>query len=302
VTAIDLSKHPTAGNEVSIGKPVDNTRIYIVNEKNNLQPTGVVGEILIGGDQVARGYLNREELTKEKFITSPFKAGERLYKTGDLGRWLPDGSIEFIGRKDDQVKIRGYRIELGEIEHALLKHKDIRQAVVVAKQIQNNEKELVAYITSNSEQNTSDLRAYLITALPDHMVPAYFVQLEEMPLTPSGKIDKKGLPDPEGLELSSGIAYVAPGNELEKKLVGIWEKVLGKKNIGMNDDFFDLGGFSMRAIGLVAEYNKSFNVRLSIQEILEKTKLYEHARIIEARVWIKTQPEEKAPNMETVEF
>jgi acyl carrier protein len=282
VTAIDLSKHPTAGNEVSIGKPVDNTRIYIVNEKNNLQPTGVVGEILIGGDQVARGYLNREELTKEKFITSPFKEGERLYKTGDMGRWLPDGSIEFIGRRDEQVKIRGYRIELGEIEHALLKHEEINQAVVIAKENGSGEKELVAYITSKTEQNTSDLRTWLKERLPSYMLPAHFVQLEALPLTASGKIDKRSLPDPQGLRLSSGMEYAAPRNETEEKLVKIWEEVLQRKNIGVHDDFFALGGHSLKAVRLSNEYQKEFSVKLALKDLFANTSIAAHAALIAA--------------------
>ncbi|WP_133054523.1 non-ribosomal peptide synthetase, partial [Niastella populi] len=280
VTAINLSRHPTAGHEVLIGKAVDNTSIYIVNEKNVLQPEGVLGEILIGGDQVARGYLNQEALTKEKFITNPFKEGERLYKTGDLGRWLSDGNIEFIGRKDDQVKIRGYRIELGEIEHVLLKHEAINQAVVIARENQAGEKELVGYITSNVEQNTNDLRAYLKELLPAYMLPACFVQLEAMPLTANGKVNKKSLPDPEGLGLMGGAEYTAPRNELEIRLVRIWEEVLEKENIGVNDDFFALGGHSLKAVRLGNEYQKVFAVKLTLKELFAHTNVASHAVLL----------------------
>ncbi|WP_242674830.1 amino acid adenylation domain-containing protein [Niastella populi] len=288
--------------KVHIGQPIGNTEVYIMGAGNKLVPIGVTGEICIGGNGLAIGYLNQEALTREKFISSPFRDGERLYKTGDLGRWLPDGNIAYLGRKDDQVKIRGYRIELGEIEHALLKHSAIEQAIVSAKENQSGEKELVAYITSNVEQNTSDLRAYLKDTLPAYMLPAHFVQLKAMPLTANGKVDKESLPDPAGLGLKSGVEYVAPKNKTEEKLIEIWVMVLGQENIGMNDDFFDLGGFSMRAIGLVAEYNKSFNVRVTVQELFEKTKLYEHARIIETRMWLNTSSEEKKLNTETIEF
>ncbi|WP_202704236.1 non-ribosomal peptide synthetase, partial [Flavobacterium sp. UGB4466] len=260
--------------------PVDNTQIYIVNEKNSLQPVGVLGEILIGGDQVARGYLNKEALSQEKFITNPFRAGERLYKTGDLGRWLPDGNIEFIGRKDDQVKIRGHRIELGEIEHALVKHEAVTQAVVVARENESAEKELVAYIVSNIEQNTSDLRVYLKQSLPEYMLPVYFVQLETIPLTASGKIDKKALPNPEGAGLSSGVAYVAPRNELEERLVNIWEEVLERENIGINDDFFALGGHSLKAVRLSNEYQKKIAVNLSLEELFAHTSVASHVALI----------------------
>ncbi len=282
VTAINLSRHATLGKEVSIGRPVDNTRIYIVNEKHALQPAGVLGEILIGGDQVARGYLNQEGLTQEKFIASPFKAAERLYKTGDLGRWLPDGTIAFIGRKDDQVKIRGHRIELAEIEQALAQHQQIKQAVVLAKANESGEKELVAYVTANSEQSTGELRAYLEQTLPAYMLPAYFVQLEAMPLTASGKVDKKSLPDPQGLGLSGGVAYVAPGNELEEKLVKIWQEVLQRENIGVNDDFFALGGHSLKAIRLSNEYQKELTVKLTLKDLFAHTSIAAHAALIES--------------------
>ncbi|WP_202704450.1 non-ribosomal peptide synthetase, partial [Flavobacterium sp. UGB4466] len=253
--------------------PVDNTQIYIVNEKNSLQPVGVLGEILIGGDQVARGYLNKEALSQEKFIINPFRAGERLYKTGDLGRWLPDGNIEFIGRKDDQVKIRGHRIELGEIEHALVKHEAVNQAVVVARENESAEKELVAYIVSNIEQNASDLRVYLKQSLPEYMLPAYFVQLEAIPLTANGKIDKKALPNPEGAGLSSGVAYVAPRNELEERLVKICEEVLRREKIGVLDDFFGLGMNSLMVIRLVTLVHREMNIELRINDIFENTNI-----------------------------
>jgi amino acid adenylation domain-containing protein len=235
-----------------IGKPISNTQIYILSEKEELQPVGVMGEIFIGGNGLARGYLNQEGLTKEKFISSPFKEGERLYKTGDLGRWLADGNIEFIGRKDDQVKIRGYRIELGEIEHALLNHQEISQAVVVAKGNESGEKELVAYLASHVEQNTSELRAYLEKTLPTYMLPAYFVQLGVIPLTANGKVDKKSLPNPEGLGLSSGVEYVAPRTEQQRVLVSVWSDVLKRADIGIRDDFYNLGGDSIKSIQVVA--------------------------------------------------
>ncbi|WP_165760254.1 non-ribosomal peptide synthetase, partial [Niastella populi] len=191
---------------------------------------------------------NQEALTKEKFLASPFKKGERFYKTGDLGRWLPNGNIELTGRKDDQVKINGYRIEPGEIAHALSNHQYINQVVVLAKENESGEKELVAYITSRVEQNMLDLKSYLKELLPEYMVPAHFVQLESMPLTANGKIDKKSLPDPEGLELSSGVEYVAPRTEPEKVLVSVWSDVLKREGIGVKDSFYNLGGDSIKSI------------------------------------------------------
>ena len=218
---------------------------------------------------MARGYLNQEELTKEKFIENPFKEGERLYKTGDLGRWLPDGNIEFIGRKDEQVKISGYRIELGEIEHALQSHKEIEEAVVLAKNNEAGEKELVAYITSKAEQNTAELRSYLKELLPEYMLPAYYVQLNALPLTSNGKIDRKSLPDPKGLGLASGVEYVAPRNEMEEKLVEIWSEVLSreKEKIGIKDRFFELGGDSIKVLRMLSSLRKNMNYQLSVAEI-----------------------------------
>ncbi|WP_278248469.1 amino acid adenylation domain-containing protein [Niastella populi] len=267
-----------------IGKPISNTQIYILSETEALQPIGVIGEICIGGDGLARGYLNEEGLTKEKFISNPFKEGERLYKTGDLGRWLPDGNIEFIGRRDEQVKIRGYRIELGEIEHALLNHEAINQAVVAVKENQPGEKALVAYITSEEEQNIGELRLFLKQALPVYMLPAYFVQLESMPLTANGKVDKRSLPDPEGSGLTIGVAYAAPETELEAKLVKIWEEVLAKENIGVNDSFFSLGGHSIKAVRLSNEYQKRLAVNLSLEELFTHTSVASHAALINTSI------------------
>ena len=216
---------------------------------------------------MARGYLNRPELTAEKFIANPFKEGERMYRTGDLGRWLADGNIEFIGRKDDQVKIRGYRIELGEIESALQDHEDIESVVVIAKANQNGDKELVAYLVSEAVLNTSDIRSYLSNRLPAYMLPNHFVQLAELPLTANGKIDKKALPEPEGLGLSTGVAYVAARNEIEGQLVAVYEEVLKKQPIGIKEDFFALGGDSIKSIQIVSRLRQR-GYSLTIRDIL----------------------------------
>jgi amino acid adenylation domain-containing protein len=263
-----------------IGKPISNTQVYILNDSDQLTPLGVVGEICISGDGLARGYLNQEELTNAKFVNNPFKKGERLYKTGDLGRWLPDGNIDFLGRKDNQVKIRGYRIELGEIEHALQSHAAIEGAVVLARENQNKEKELIAYITAKSEQTTNELRAYLKETLPEYMLPAHFVQLDVLPLTSNGKVDKKALPDPEGLGLSSGMEYTAPGNETEEQLVKIWEEVLQREHIGIHDDFFALGGHSLRVIRLRNLYQKKLSVNFPLKDLFTYTSIVSHAELV----------------------
>ncbi len=280
VTSYKMSKE--MGNiesRSSIGKPISNTRIYILDTLYNLVPEGVKGELYIGGDNLATGYLNKEELTKERFIKDPFKQGEFLYKTGDQGYWRADGNIEYIGRKDDQVKIRGYRIELGEIEQALMKNEQIDEVVVLAKENKNNERELIAYITSREEQNTTELRTYLKKVLPNYMIPTFYVQMDEFPLTPNGKIDKKLLPYPKGLELKSGIEYLAPRNEIEDKLIEILSNLLDKpKNlISVNDNFFDLGVSSIKLIRLLNLVNKQFNKDLKVVSLFEYSTVNELA-------------------------
>ena len=286
---------------IPIGKPISNTQIYIVNTHNELQPINVIGEICIGGVGLSRGYLNQEELTKEKFIENPFKEGERNYRTGDLGRWTKEGNVEFIGRKDGQVKIRGYRIELAEIENALRNNKEIEEAVVVVKENQNHEKELVAYITAKEEQNINAIRSYLKEILPEHMLPAYYVQLEIFPLTPNGKIDRKSLPDPQGLGLKSGIEYVGPRNEIEERLVKIWQEVLQRENIGIKDDFFTLGGHSLKAVRLNNEYQKELSVKLSLKDLFAHTNIESHAELIDVRNWVKVQSEHETLEKENIE-
>ncbi|MBP2646106.1 MAG: amino acid adenylation domain protein, partial [Firmicutes bacterium] len=252
----------------SIGQPVDNTRIYILDKNNNLQPVGVSGELCIAGEGLARGYLNRPELTAEKFVANPFAPGERMYRTGDLAKWLPDGNIEFLGRMDHQVKIRGFRIELGEIEAELLKYPAIKEACVIAKDDLAGQKYLCAYIAAEEALDFTQLREHLRKPLPDYMVPASFVQLGKLPLTPNGKIDRKALPEPEG-RTSLAAEYVAPSNETEEKLVRIWQEVLGVERIGIEDNFFELGGQSLKAITLAAKIHKTFGVEVSLQEVFK---------------------------------
>ena len=252
------------GASVPIGKPVSNSKIYILNDNNELPPLGVPGELCISGAGVARGYLNRPELTKEKFVANPFISGERMYRTGDLARFLPDGKIEFLGRIDHQVKIRGYRIELGEIEKQILKYRDIKEAVVLAREDEAKDKYLCAYIVSAVEVMANEIRQYLAAVLPDYMIPSYFVQLAGMPLTPNGKVDRKALPEP----VSKGSAdYVAPRNQVEETLVQIWGEVLGKSPIGINDNFFELGGHSLKATVVLARIHKELNAELPLKEL-----------------------------------
>ncbi|MCX6578639.1 MAG: amino acid adenylation domain-containing protein [Candidatus Aminicenantes bacterium] len=267
----------------SIGKPIRNTGIYIMDKSNHLLPVGAAGELWIGGVQVGRGYLNRPELTAEKFIDFhhssfdlPRIQHSNLYSTGDLARWLNDGNIEFLGRFDHQVKIRGFRVELGEIGARLVNHQDIKEAVVIPKTGKNGDRYLCAYIVSSREFTVSELRKYLVKYLPDYMIPSYFVQLEKIPLTPNGKIDRRALPE---TALNVGDNYTAPGNEIEKKLVGIWSEVLGRDeshasqlqtSIGINDNFFQLGGHSLKATILAAKIHKVLNIKIPLGEIFKR--------------------------------
>jgi len=267
--SIDVTHYTTSQEDtiIPIGCPIWNTQLYIIDKHHHLLPMGAVGEICISGDGLARGYLNKAALTKEKFVDNTFKPGSKMYKTGDIGRWLPDGNIEYIGRKDEQVKIRGYRIELGEIETALQKHVNITAAAVIAKENQQQEKELVAYIVSKQTLNTTEIRNYLSNSLPLYMLPSHYVQLDALPLNANGKLDKKALPNPETLGLSSGVAYIAPTNEVEKHLVAVYEEVLKKHPIGINEDFFALGGDSIKSIQAVSRL-KQRGYTITIKDIL----------------------------------
>ncbi|MEW7281160.1 amino acid adenylation domain-containing protein [Aquimarina sp. 2201CG1-2-11] len=249
----------------TIGKPVSNTQIYILNEGLDLQPTGVIGELCIGGIQVARGYLNRPSLSDQKFIANPFIEGDRLYKTGDLARWLPSGDIEFIGRKDNQVKIRGYRIELGEIEASLDGLAGVTQSVVLSLKDPQGSSYLVAYVVSGvTGIDQLTLQDELRNTLPAYMIPGIFVFLNSFPLTHNGKIDRKSLPSPD---LSSQLKeYVSPSTETERLLVGIWEDLLGIEGIGITDNFFELGGDSIKAIQLVSR-GASKGFHFAVQDI-----------------------------------
>jgi amino acid adenylation domain-containing protein len=256
------------GATVPIGKPIPNAQVYILHADKSLVPVGAVGEICIGGAGVARGYWNNAQLTAAKFIDSPFVQGEKIYCSGDLGRWLPDGNIEFMGRKDDQVKIRGYRIELGEIENALRTHSSVNGAVVLARANANGEKEIVAYVVpEEGVKDLQDITKYVTEILPEYMVPSHFVSMNEFPVNTNGKIDKKQLPDPSAVSAGTGVEYVAARNETEEKLVEIWQEILAKDQIGVRDDFFKLGGHSIKVVQLISRINSTFLVRIDIQSI-----------------------------------
>lgn len=247
-TIKDISGQP---RPLTIGRPIENTQIYILDQWLNLVPIGVTGEIFISGVGLARGYINNEELTREKFIPNPFIPGSKMYKTGDIARWQSNREIEIIGRNDYQVKIRGLRIELGEIENCLVKHDSVNEAVVLCNEDENQKKYLCAYITRSGEVSSSDLHEYLSSALPDYMIPAHFVVLDSLPLTPSAKVNRRALPKPD-IRGKHERAYVEPRNELEQKLAKLWEGALEISNIGIDDDFFALGGDSLAVLEVLS--------------------------------------------------
>jgi len=289
-TTVCCSFHDCTGEEISnipIGKVISNYQVYILNKDFQLQPIGVPGELCISGEGVSRGYLNRPELTEEKFLDLTAKTREdtqnssfiihhssfySLYRTGDLARWLPDGTIEFLGRIDTQVKVRGYRIELEEIERNLLKHEGLKKVVVVQKEHKKGDKYICAYFeaTTSREVTARELRDFLFLKLPDYMIPSYFVQLEQMPLTSHGKIDRKALPEPAD-SISTGIDYIPPETEIEKKLVGIWQEILGIERIGIQDDFFELGGDSILANRVIASMREELQVEVSLRKLFERS-------------------------------
>ena len=266
--------------DIPIGIPISNTQVYILDSNHNLLPKGVIGEICISGDGLARGYLNRPELTQEKFIPHPFIKGQKLYKTGDLGKLLLDGNIEFGGRKDYQVKIRGYRIELGEIENAILELDKIGQCAVLAKEDKGHNEYLVAYYTCEEAFDKETIKLNLAQSLPDYMLPQYFVNLEQLPLTPNGKIDKKALPDPQTIERLGTTQYVAPRNKIERQLITVWQEVLNKEKIGIRDDFFKLGGHSLLVIEVLARINKILDSEVEINTLFEYPTILELAEKI----------------------
>lgn len=268
-------------NQTSIiGKPIINTTVFILSPDQQIQPIGVIGEICMSSSRLARGYLHNTELTSEKFVNNPFDPGRKMYKTGDLGRWLPDGTIEFIGRMDDQVKIRGYRIELGEIETKLLLMEEIKEAVVSARQDANSHYYLCAYYITipGITLSVTRIREVLAEHLPSFMIPSYFVPMSKMPISPNGKINRNALPEPDRTQTSE-LTYVAPRNDLDRLLVRLWEEVLNVSPIGIHDHFFELGGDSIKAIQISTSLQKQ-GYKMGIKDIFQRNNIAELSKYV----------------------
>src|SRR5579864_3754213 len=295
----ELKKEAMEKGGIRIGKPIGNTQVYVLDQRMGVVPVGVGGELYIGGAGVARGYLNRAELTAERFVPNPFsggmnggserkegeerkEGGERLYRTGDRVRWGRDGKLEFMGRMDEQVKVRGYRIEPGEIEGVLREHGGVKEAVVVVREGEGGDKRLVGYVVvgergeGKGRVTGQELKSYVRERLPEYMVPGAVVMLEKLPLTPNGKVDRKALPRPEWK--SEADKYVGPHSGTEEVLAQIWAEVLGVEKIGRHDNFFELGGDSILGIQVIARANEA-GLRLTLKRLFEYQTIADLARV-----------------------
>jgi non-ribosomal peptide synthetase component F len=269
VTSWECERGGGEGASVPIGRPISNTRIYVLDAGLRLVLRGVAGELHIGGVALARGYLNRPGLTAERFIPDPYSTepGARLYKTGDLARHRADGAVEFLGRIDNQVKLRGFRIELGEIEAVLREHDSVAEAVVVLREESPGDPRLVAYFVG--EAAAEELRSHLQARLPDYMAPSAYVQLGALPLTASGKVDRRALPSHGGRRVSSGAAYAPPRTEAEQTIAALWREVLGVERVGVDDNFFDLGGHSLLLVRLVNKLRAAFTKEINVVDMFK---------------------------------
>ncbi|HFE52348.1 MAG TPA: amino acid adenylation domain-containing protein, partial [Bacteroidetes bacterium] len=295
---------PDWATSAPIGRPISNVQIYILDKNLRPVPTGVPGEICVGGIGLARGYRNRPDLTAEKFVPNPFasRPGQRLYRTGDLGRFLPDGRIEFLGRVDDQVKVRGYRIELGEIEGLLSQHELVSQCAVVVREDRPGDKRLVAYVVPASPETDVDrgeLRNYLAERLPDYMIPSALVVLDSLPLTPSGKVDRRALPAPDYGTDRVEAAYVPPRTPMEELVAGLWAELLGASRVGAQDNFFEIGGHSLLATQVVSRLRETLGVEVPIRLFFEQPTVEGLARVLEELV--REEKGVKAPSLVRVE-
>ena len=276
-----------AGQPIVIGSPIAKTSLYVLDSTLQLVPVGVPGELCIGGAGVARGYLRQPELTRDRFLADPFKTepGARMYRTGDLVRRLPDGTLEFLGRLDHQVKIAGNRIELGEIETSLARHPDVKQCVVVASEESQGDRRLAAYIIPETGKivHAGDLRQFLAETLPTYMLPSFFIPLSAFPMTANGKLDRKALPSPDRTVEAVDGALVEPHTPTEQVIAKVWRERLNLERVGTQNNFFDLGGYSLLAVRVVGDINKILKVHLNIRAIFENPTIKQLAILIEQK-------------------
>lgn len=296
ITHYIMSK-PVEGGTIPIGRTLPNLKIYIVDSKMNLCPIGVKGEICVTGIGVGRGYLNDEKRTAAVFGEDPFAKdkGIRLYKTGDIGRWREDGTIEFFGRKDYQVKIRGYRIEIGEVENKLITHPNIKQVVVIDWD-NDQSKYLVAYLVADRQISSQKMKKYLIEQLPEYMIPTYFVQLDQLPLTPNGKVNRKALPEP--VVRSDNTDLLTPRDDLEVKIAEIWKEILKIEQVSIQDDFFIIGGHSLNVTTLINKLHKEFDINLTLGQIFKNPTITKQAEVMKKAQLDKFMAISRAPEME----
>ncbi|MDT0478067.1 non-ribosomal peptide synthetase, partial [Streptomyces sp. DSM 41014] len=296
VCVVVYTGQDTTSGSVPIGRPIANTEVFVVGHADQLVPVGVPGELLVSGASVGRGYLNRPELTAEKFAEVEI-AGKtrRVYRTGDLVRWLPTGDLEFLGRIDTQVKMRGIRIELGEVEARLMSHRGVASAAVVVREDSPGDKRLAAYVVRDKGAmlDTTTMRRWCSDSLPDYMVPGAFVFLDELPLTPNGKVDRRALPAPDNDRPDLAAQYVAPRDDIETAVAGIWAKVLGVGQVGVHDNFFDLGGHSLLLTQVREHLATQLNVSLPMVTLFQHTSVRALSRYLSDRN--TTQVDDTAP-------
>lgn len=281
-----IQRITSAEGPVSIGKPIANTQIYVLDANRSLVPPGRVGELYIGGAGLARGYWHREELTRERFVPSPFVPNALLYRTGDLGRWLPNGSLDCLGRIDRQIKLRGFRIEPGEIEASIASHPAVRQVAVIAREDVRADRQLVAYLVAENEPEdlTEQLRALIRVILPEYMVPSHFVTLDALPRTANGKLDVKALPAPAG-DLAARAGAVAPRTVTEETVMTVFRDVLERTDFAVFDSFFDLGGHSLMAARLMSQLRIKSGIDLPLRNLFERPTVAALSEAIDALSW-----------------
>jgi acyl-coenzyme A synthetase/AMP-(fatty) acid ligase/acyl carrier protein len=280
-----LSRVEGGEGTIPIGRPVANTQLYVLDNRLELVPRGAVGELFIGGDGVARGYLDRPDLTASRFLANPFCPGGRMYRTGDLARMLPGGVMEYLGRADAQVKLRGFRIELGEIETVLERQPGVQQAVVMVREDAPGDQRLTAYIVAlrGEALAAETLREALAGKLPEYMVPAIYVFLDELPLTPNRKVDRRALPAPDAAATTRSANYVPPRTDSEKQVAAIWQLLLNNPNVGVTENFFDLGGHSLLVIRLQARLRQQFGWEPSLIELFQYPTVASIAKLVDGR-------------------